>query len=92
MGCLSFAALQVRFISHMLDKNSALIGKLPDFANLARDLRSFVAANACNWEQRREREPEVSSGRSMSQAASHMTAPHMADTAAGGSRDVKGKA
>jgi hypothetical protein len=83
----SLAALQVRFISHMLDKNSALIGKLPDFANLARDLRSFVAANACNWEQRREREPELSSGRSMSHTASHM-----ADTAAGGSRDVKGKA
>jgi hypothetical protein len=84
---VSLAAVQVRFISHMLDKNSALTGKLPDFANLARDLRSFVAANACNWEQRREREPELSSGRSMSHTASHM-----ADTAAAGSRDVKGKA
>ncbi|KAF6264473.1 hypothetical protein COO60DRAFT_127049 [Scenedesmus sp. NREL 46B-D3] len=78
---------QVRFISHMLDKHSALVGKLPDFANLARDLRSFVAANACNWEQRRDREPELSSGRTMSQTTSYM-----ADTPAGGSRDVKGKA
>lgn len=44
--------MQVRFISHMLDKNSSALNKLPDFASLSRDLRAFVAANASNWERR----------------------------------------
>lgn len=45
---------QVRFISHVLDKNSAVLGRLPEFVNLTRDLRAFVAANARTCEPRDE--------------------------------------
>jgi hypothetical protein len=42
--------LQVRFISHTLDKNAAHLAKVPEFSALSRDLRCFVADNARNWE------------------------------------------
>lgn len=71
----------------MLDKNSALLSKLPDFASLARDLRAFVAANACNWE-RRDADASVSG---VGVSVPH-TASRMADTVVSGSKDVKGKA
>ncbi|KAF8072613.1 hypothetical protein HT031_000273 [Scenedesmus sp. PABB004] len=76
---------QVRFISHVLDKNGAMLGKLPDFASLARDLRAFVAANA------------AAAGATASHSVSHATATAggasmMADTAVSGSRDVGGRA
>lgn len=81
-----FALLQVRFISHVLDKNAAVLGKLPEFANLTRDLRSFVAANARTWEPR-----NCSTVPAGAQTAAAPTASN-ADTTASGMRDVAGKA
>lgn len=58
--------LQVRFISHMLDKHSAQLSKLPEFSSLTRDLRAFVSDNARNWEQRGDdRRPARSSSTMM---------------------------
>lgn len=82
--------MQVRFISHMLDKNSTVLSKLPDFANLARDLRAFVAANASNWERR---DTDKSTIVTAAYSASQVTgASVLTDTAVSGARDVMGKA
>lgn len=82
--------MQVRFISHMLDKNSTVLSKLPDFANLARDLRALVAANASNWERR---DTDKSTIVTAAYSASQVTgASVLTDTAVSGARDVMGKA
>lgn len=78
---------QVRFISHVLDKNSALLGKLPEFASLTRDLRAFVAANARTWEPRDSSQAAGGPGPGAAQPSASN-----ADTTASGMRDVAGKA
>lgn len=87
--------LQVRFISHVLDKNSAVLGKLPEFASLTRDLRAFVAANSRTWEPRDS--STAPSGAHAAAAGGAAAAPaatvsNAADTTASGMRDVAGKA
>lgn len=69
----------------MLDKNSAVLGKLPEFASLTRDLRAFVAANARTWEPR-------DAPHSAATAAAAQPTMSNADTTASGMRDVAGKA
>lgn len=74
----------------MLDRNSTVLSKLPDFANLARDLRAFVAANASHWERR---DTDLSAVTGAAGSVSQMGgASQLADTAVSGSRDVLGKA
>jgi hypothetical protein len=75
---------QVRFISHVLDRNSAVLGKLPEFASLTRDLRAFVAANSRTWEG-------TAPAGAHTAAAATATLSN-ADTTASGMRDVAGKA
>eukprot|EP00775_Hariotina_reticulata_P010505 gene10505-10665_t len=84
---------QVRFISHMLEKNNALVGKLPDFASLARDLKVFVAANARNWERKTtdDRTGSAAGGGALSNHRA-LDRSIVADTAASGLRDVISKA
>jgi hypothetical protein len=84
--------LQVRFISHILEKNSALVGKLPDFAGLARDLRAFVAANARNWEPKND--DKTGSAVGGGALSNHLAVDRsmITDTAASGLRDVISKA
>jgi len=43
--CPAMLRLQVRFTSHVLDKNAALLGKIPELQGLARELRALVASN-----------------------------------------------
>lgn len=83
-GCVLVS--QVRFISHVLDKNSAVLGKLPEFASLTRDLRAFVAANSRTWEG-----STAPAGVHTAAAAATATVSN-ADTTASGMRDVAGKA
>jgi hypothetical protein len=78
--------LQVRFISHVLDKNSAVLGKLPEFNSLTRDLRAFVVANTRTWE------PRDGSAAAAPSAACPAASASAADTTASGMRDVAGKA
>lgn len=82
---------QVRFISHVLDKNAPLLGKLPDFAALARDLRSFVAANARHWEHRDDAKAGGGGARTASVTAGGGGGSLLTDTAVSGARDVVGK-
>lgn len=49
-----FSSTQVRFISHVMEKHSAVVAKVPELSSLARNLRSFVAVNARNWELGRQ--------------------------------------
>lgn len=86
--------LQVRFISHVLDKNSAVLGKLPEFASLTRDLRAFVAANSRTWEPRDSSTAPAGAHAAAAggAAAPAATASNAADTTASGMRDVAGKA
>lgn len=91
---LGLLLLQVRFISHVLDKNSAVLGKLPEFASLTRDLRAFVAANSRTWEPR---DSSTAPAGAHAAAAGGAAAPaanasNAADTTASGMRDVAGKA
>jgi hypothetical protein len=79
------SVVQVRFISHVLDKNSAVLGKLPEFASLTRDLRAFVAANPRTWEG------STAPAGAHTAAAATATVSN-ADTTASGMRDVAGKA
>jgi hypothetical protein len=95
----------VRFISHVLDKNTAVLSKLPEFAILSRDLRAFVAANARTWEHRDERASSAATtagggGAAAGKAgkadggcsASQLAgAASNADTTASGMRDVGGR-
>ena len=39
---------QVRFISHLLDKHSTSLAKIPEVQTVARTLRSFVASSSSN--------------------------------------------
>jgi hypothetical protein len=71
----------------VLDKNSAVLGKLPEFASLTRDLRAFVAANARTWEPRDAPHSAATAG-----AAAAQPTMSNADTTASGMRDVAGKA
>jgi hypothetical protein len=81
--------LQVRFISHVLDKNSAVLGKLPEFNSLTRDLRAFVAANTRTWEQR---DGSAAGAPSAAGTPCPTASVSAADTTASGMRDVAGKA
>lgn len=88
-GWPAVVLLQVRFISHVLDKNSAVLGKLPEFASLTRDLRAFVAANARTWEPRDG--PQAAGTAGAPAAAAPQPSMSNADTTASGMRDVAGK-
>ena len=80
----------MRFISHVLDKNSAVLGKLPEFVSLSRDLRAFVAANARTWESRDDRSNAAAAG--ARPAVTATASASNADTTASNLRDVTGKA
>lgn len=85
---------QVRFISHMLDKHNAVLGKLPEFASLSRDLRAFVAANARAWDQRGDRSAVKSAAThaaGAAGAAAGTASATNADTSASGLRDVSAR-
>lgn len=88
---LPWLCRQVRFISHVLDKNSAVLAKMPEFVSLSRDLRAFVAANARTWEPRDDRGNKTATAGAPAATAATVSASNT-DTTASGMRDVAGKA